>query len=413
MIAHQLEQIHILRAMERLEQLVPGLGHLTSCNLQEYALAYAEHYHSDVLRLEHEWDFLSTALLDAWQQEHFEVVARLATALAYPTGRHASLAEARSLLQMGIAASRRTQDRERLASLLSRLGSLLYAHGKYQQGWRIWHTALHFTESLAGIWEPLFSFVQIADILGNFSAVQQFVETVQQRGGIEHPDKLAVALFIKGFHARWKYDLEGAYDDLNNCLQIIISQTSDKLHSPIYQLFSITVQTELARLQGSYIRAQTYAETAISLARTFSDRYTVATLIIDEGVFAHRQGQFTDLYTAYQRLKKLEHQIDVPHILECIRLFKQHLEAQHYSFQEVQGLPLPSPTITGRLDSLSRREVEVLTLIGEGLSNAEIAHRLVITHSTVKKHLEHIYTRLDVHSRTAALAQAKRLGIIS
>jgi len=46
--------------------------------------------------------------------------------------------------------------------------------------------------------------------------------------------------------------------------------------------------------------------------------------------------------------------------------------------------------------------MEVLQLVAAGLSNQEIAGRLVITPGTVKKHLEHVYSKLDVHSRTSA-----------
>ena len=56
--------------------------------------------------------------------------------------------------------------------------------------------------------------------------------------------------------------------------------------------------------------------------------------------------------------------------------------------------------------------MEVLRFVAAGLSNREIADRLVVTAGTVKKHLEHIYTKLDVPSRTAALAQARALKIL-
>lgn len=62
-------------------------------------------------------------------------------------------------------------------------------------------------------------------------------------------------------------------------------------------------------------------------------------------------------------------------------------------------------------DALSERELEVLRLIGEGLSNREIADRLVISLPTVKKHIENIHGKLAVHSRTQALARARELGL--
>ena len=58
--------------------------------------------------------------------------------------------------------------------------------------------------------------------------------------------------------------------------------------------------------------------------------------------------------------------------------------------------------------ALSDREREVLTLVDEGKTNAEIADVLAIAPTTVRTHLEHVYRKLDVHSRTAALARARR-----
>ncbi|MDR7302953.1 DNA-binding NarL/FixJ family response regulator [Haloactinomyces albus] len=72
--------------------------------------------------------------------------------------------------------------------------------------------------------------------------------------------------------------------------------------------------------------------------------------------------------------------------------------------------------LTNRMRStgteLSSREVEVLQLVAAGLSNADISRRLFLSRATVKTHLVHIYTKLEVDSRTAAVAAASEQGII-
>ena len=63
-------------------------------------------------------------------------------------------------------------------------------------------------------------------------------------------------------------------------------------------------------------------------------------------------------------------------------------------------------------DRLTRRECEVMLWVADGLSNAEIATVLVVERSTVRKHLEHIYAKLGVRSRTAALAKIRADGLV-
>lgn len=57
---------------------------------------------------------------------------------------------------------------------------------------------------------------------------------------------------------------------------------------------------------------------------------------------------------------------------------------------------------------LTEREIDVLSLLGSGLSNAQMARELAISERTIAKHLQHIYDKLGVGSRTAAVARALR-----
>jgi DNA-binding NarL/FixJ family response regulator len=63
--------------------------------------------------------------------------------------------------------------------------------------------------------------------------------------------------------------------------------------------------------------------------------------------------------------------------------------------------------------SLTRRELEVLLLLADGLKQREIADRLVISPKTVGTHIEHVLSKLDVHSRAEAVAAAYRRDLIA
>ena len=68
---------------------------------------------------------------------------------------------------------------------------------------------------------------------------------------------------------------------------------------------------------------------------------------------------------------------------------------------------------SGLVEPLSERELEVLHLLAEGLTNPEIASRLYLSLNTVKVHTRNIYGKLGAHSRTQAVARARALGVLT
>jgi FixJ family two-component response regulator len=64
------------------------------------------------------------------------------------------------------------------------------------------------------------------------------------------------------------------------------------------------------------------------------------------------------------------------------------------------------------LAALSAREVEILNLIAQGRSNKEIARVLSIAPETIKSHLKHIFTKLNVERRAQAVSRAQSLGLV-
>lgn len=87
-----------------------------------------------------------------------------------------------------------------------------------------------------------------------------------------------------------------------------------------------------------------------------------------------------------------------------------------------RGEAVLAPSVASRLVSqlrapehatLSDRELEVLRLVAQGETNRGVAARLFVSEATVKTHLLHIYTKLDVNDRAAAVATAYERGLIT
>ncbi|MEH1124276.1 response regulator transcription factor [Micromonospora sp. CPCC 206061] len=87
-----------------------------------------------------------------------------------------------------------------------------------------------------------------------------------------------------------------------------------------------------------------------------------------------------------------------------------------------RGESVLAPSVAGQLmghvrrpggPGLSKRELEVLRHVAEGASNREVARRLFISEASIKTHLLHIYDKLGVRDRAAAVGEAYRRGLLS
>jgi DNA-binding NarL/FixJ family response regulator len=81
----------------------------------------------------------------------------------------------------------------------------------------------------------------------------------------------------------------------------------------------------------------------------------------------------------------------------CCRLWRRAISAERRVQEKVQ-----TSAAVDTSEGLTAREIEVLGMVATGLTDAEVAERLVVSIRTVHAHLRSIYRKLDVHTRSAA-----------
>ncbi|MET9269816.1 response regulator transcription factor [Kribbella sp. NPDC003557] len=103
------------------------------------------------------------------------------------------------------------------------------------------------------------------------------------------------------------------------------------------------------------------------------------------------------------------------HLASAVRLVTtgDALLAPSITRRLVERFATPAPTLHRDLSTLTPRELEVLTLMGQGLSNAEIATALTLSEATVKTHAARIFAKLTLRDRSQAVVLAYETGLIT
>jgi LuxR family transcriptional regulator, maltose regulon positive regulatory protein len=180
----------------------------------------------------------------------------------------------------------------------------------------------------------------------------------------------------------------------------------------LYLLERLVKQSEISHRNGSLIRALILQALALDLsdsrpkaiasltwALTLADAEQPIRVFVDEGqAIAPLLKNILDL----QRKGEVASSISSAYINKLLLAF---------------GKPSSSPTtnrrpVGHRADTLSERELEVLTLLADGLESNEIAERLIIAVDTARKHIKNIYSKLGVHSRWEAIKAAEAYSLL-
>jgi predicted ATPase/DNA-binding CsgD family transcriptional regulator len=187
---------------------------------------------------------------------------------------------------------------------------------------------------------------------------------------------------------------------------------------------SLVLLARVAVLQENTSAARSYWEESLAIFQALHDTTGIITALSTLAEAASQQGEArwaVHLWSAAERLRE-EHALAIlpaehARSEQSIALTRMQLGADVFAaawaagsqitpeqaFARTQGTPILSQTYH---DELTLREVEVLRLLALGLTNAQIAERLVISPRTVNAHLRSIYSKLELTSRTAATRYA-------
>ena len=160
----------------------------------------------------------------------------------------------------------------------------------------------------------------------------------------------------------------------------------------------VLMDIQMPRLDGIEVTRRMPRRKVLILTTFDEDEYVAAALRAGVSGFLLKVAPPEDLVVAVRTVAAGQGLLDPAVTLRVIESFA--------------AAPAPDPVRAGALAQLTDRETDVLSLLAAGLTNAEIARRIVRSEKTVDHHISAILRKLDVRSRGEAAASAGRLGLI-
>ena len=251
---------------------------------------------------------------------------------------------------------------------------------------------------------------------------------------LNNPSGVAFALLHQANRALWEGDYSLSASRFDEAERLIIELGDDHLHT---RLAMSRLQLDIR--EGDFATARRRLENDFQHAVIRGDHH-MATGLLFLAIILHKQGlevwsarvlglaealkgtgQISTEAAAFAQLFRIGEIRAELHAQLGDEAFAREIEAGHLlRLDDLRTIPYPpepapaqSASSSAPAESLTAREIEVLRLLAQDLSNPQIAERLVVSRRTVDAHLRSIYDKLGVKSRDAAIRVARERGLIS
>ena len=363
--------------------------------------------------------------------------------LGYVALQQSDYAAARSLLVEALTLCREMDDKDGIAWALVNLALVFLFQGKYVQARTLLEEAAELSRESGDSWSianSLWILALVMSFQGDLTRAHVLLEESLALSRQEsYKGGIASSLFVSGM-VQLQGDVATARSLMEESLALF-KELGDRQN--VAQ--SLGSLAWISLVQGDYATARALLEESLTLARAMGSKWYIAACLVGLGAVVAAQGEAVwaaRLLSAAQALCEAINGVLPPFMRDMQK--RATAEALAQLGEEVftaawaegrtmtpeQALAAQGPVTKPTTDSagpssiprtrkdttypggLTAREVEVLCLVAQGLTDAEVSKDLVISTSTVNSHLKSIYSKIGVSSRSAATRWAIDHGLL-
>jgi predicted ATPase/class 3 adenylate cyclase/DNA-binding CsgD family transcriptional regulator len=342
------------------------------------------------------------------------------------------------LIEQSVGLEREIGDQGRIVLPLCKLAARVAQQGDYTRGRALLEESLALARQAGDKREIAHSLEELANLLFVSQGDQARIRSLLEEGlalskEIGYKDAIAGYFSLSGKLALSQGDVATAHSLFEECLRLL-REMGDR----VCIAESLSLMAKVVTLQGNYTAARTLYEESLALAREIGNKDIAFCLEGLAGVVV-AQGEPAWAVQLWGAAQALREAIGVPippvyhaEYEQMVATARTQLGEKAFATAWAQGrmmtpeqaltqqgpvmmltaapaeswTDLPAPKALTYPDGLTAREVEVLRLVAQGLTNEQVAKELVISPRTVDTHLTSIYGKIGVSSRSAATRYA-------